>query len=145
MQQNNQEQTFRDWLNKAKYEDLVKSFNNSCLDKKKIIQEEITKRFYNGESLESIDYKSEYEEIIKTLIHYCESLNYSSQEIKQSLPIELIYKIFQKTEKYKQDQENINKYIIDANQSEFNFSFDNISNSKISAESLERRLNRKLP
>lgn len=148
MLQNNQEQTFRDWVKKAKYEDLVKSFNNSCLEKKRIIKEEITKRFYSGDSLESVDYKVQYEEIIDTLIHYCRQLDIPEQEIKQSLPVELVYKIFQKTEEYKQLKEKASKYIVDSNQSEFNFCFDGPYCPKIpeiSAESLERRINRKLP
>lgn len=145
MLQNNQEQIFRDWVKKVKYDDLVKSFNNSCLEKKKIIQEEIAKRFYNGDSLESVDYKIQYEEIVEVLIHYCESLNYSKQEINQSLPIELVYKIFQKTEEYKKAQEKINSWINESDQQLFDFCFSGPYCPKISAESLERRINRKLP
>ena len=103
------------------------------------------KRFYNGDSLESVDYKVQYEEIIDILIHYCEQLNYSKQEIKQSLPVELIYKIFQKTEEYKQASQKIENYINDSNQLQFDFRFSSPYCPKISAESLERRINRKLP
>ena len=145
LQNNNQEQIFRDWVKKVKYDDLVKSFNNSCLEKKKIIQEEITKRFYNGDSLESVDYKIQYEEIVEVLIHYCESLNYSTEEIKESLPIQLVYKIFQKTEEYKKAQEKINSWINESDQQLFDFCFDGPYCPKISPESLERRINRKLP
>lgn len=144
MQQNNQEQIFRDWVKKAKYEDLVKSFNNSCLEKKKIVQEEINKRFYKQDK-EIIDFEQKYKELHDVLIHYCESLNYSTEEIKESLPIQLVYKIFQKTEEYKKAQEKINSWINELDQQLFDFCFDGPYCPKISPESLERRLNRKLP
>lgn len=43
--QNNQEAEFRDWVGKAKFEELVKLFNNSCGLKKQIISEEVDRRF----------------------------------------------------------------------------------------------------
>ncbi len=144
MQQNNQEQIFRDWVKKAKYEDLVKSFNNSCLEKKKIVQEEINKRFYKQDK-EIIDFEQKYKELHDVLIHYCESLNYSTEEIKESLPIQLVYKIFQKTEEYKKAQEKINSWINESDQQLFDFCLDGPYCPKISVESLERRINRKLP
>mgnify|MGYP006323367667 CR=1 FL=1 len=144
MQQNNQEQIFCDWVKKAKYEDLVKSFNNSCLEKKKIVQEEINKRFYKQDK-EIIDFEQKYKELHDVLIHYCESLNYSTEEIKESLPIQLVYKIFQKTEEYKKAQEKINSWINESDQQLFDFCLDGPYCPKISVESLERRINRKLP
>lgn len=103
---NNLEQTFRDWVKGAKYEELVKAYNNSCLDKKKIIQQELNIRFYSdSKSSNQIDYKQEYEDVYKVLVHYCESLNYSKKEIEKSIPIELVYMIYKKTDEYKQAQE----------------------------------------
>jgi len=154
MQNNNQEAKFRDWVSKADYQSLVKSFNNSCGLKREIISVEINRRFESSpktvEEIESIlnNVNLEWAETHTYLQNLCRKLGYDEKDIEGDnyfVPdiIDLVDMIFAKTPegvKEKLDREKaLNELAEETRQLKL---FDI---SEISPESLKRRINRKLP
>ena len=151
---NNQEAEFRDWVSKADYQSLVKAFNNSCGLKREIVSDEISCRF--DKDLE--DQLTKVQSLLTTssvdwaethtyLQNLCRKLGYDEKDIEGDnyfVPdiIDLADMIYNRTAegiKEKLDQQKVMNDSAETRQLKL---FDI---PEISPESLERRINRKLP
>lgn len=151
---NNQEAEFRDWVSKADYQSLVKAFNNSCGLKREIISDEISRRFDKDSEDQLTKVQSllttssvEWAETHTYLQNLCRKLGYDEKDIEGDnyfVPdiIDLVDMIYNRTAegiKEKLDQQKVMNDSAETRQLKL---FDI---PEISPESLERRINRKLP
>lgn len=151
----NQEAEFRDWVSKADYQSLVKAFNNSCGLKREIVSDEISRRF--DKDLE--DQLTKVQSLLTTssvdwaethtyLQSLCRKLGYTEKDIEGDsyfVPdiIDLADMIYAKTlEGIKEKEEQLKALDNLAEETQQLKLFDMPT---ISPESLERRINRKLP